>query len=80
MTPFELAVYIQERNKQESFMQKERITAAYMGAYFERVKKMPDLKKLFDDGPQEQKKKEQSGADMLAEVKRLNAMFGGTVN
>ncbi|WP_236293086.1 hypothetical protein [Paenibacillus allorhizoplanae] len=79
MTPFELRVHIEEYFEREKFMQKERITAAYMGAYFERVKKMPDIKKLFENDQQEVKPKEQTGAEMLAEVTRLNAMFGGTV-
>ncbi|NRF91528.1 hypothetical protein HQN89_10905 [Paenibacillus frigoriresistens] len=79
MTPYELSVYIQEYNKYEVFMQKERISAAYMGAYFERVKNWPKLEDVFKKDKQPEDKKEQSDADMLAEVKRLNAMFGGTV-
>lgn len=79
MTPYELSVQVEEYFKRENYMQKERITAAYMGAYFERVKKMPNLQKLFEKDQQEVKPKEQTGAEMLAEVTRLNAMFGGTV-
>lgn len=77
MTPHELNLHIEEFQKYEKYQNKERITAAYMGAYFERVKKMPDLQKLLDNEPQE-KKKGQSATDMLAEVKRLNAALGGT--
>lgn len=77
MTPYELDIHIQEYNKKETFMQKERISAAYMGAYFERVKNWPKLEDFLKDKPQ-QEVKEQTAVDMYAEVKRINAMFGGT--
>jgi TorA maturation chaperone TorD len=79
MTPHELSIHIDEYLDREKYMQKERITAAYLGALWERVKKMPDLQKIFDNEPQEEKNKDQAAADMLAEVTRLNAAFGGTV-
>jgi hypothetical protein len=80
MTPFELRVHIEEYFEREKYMQKERVTAAYLGALWERSKKLPDLKKLLDKEPEETKPKEQNAVEMLAEVKRLNAMFGGTVD
>lgn len=79
MTPHELSIHIEEYLEREKYMQKERITAAYLGALWERVKKMPDLQKILENEPKEEKSKEQTATDMLAEVTRLNATFGGTV-
>lgn len=78
LTPFEFSLCVDSYCKRKKFEQDERITAAYMGAYFERVKKMPNLQELLDKEQQEVKKKEQTPTDMLAEVKRINAALGGT--
>lgn len=77
MTPHELNIHIEEYHKLETYKHRERITAAYMNAHFQRLKKLPDLDKVFGDKPKE-KKKEQTPADMLAEVIKLNAALGGT--
>ncbi|MDD9266050.1 hypothetical protein ACFPES_03290 [Paenibacillus sp. GCM10023248] len=77
MTPYELTVHIEEHHKREKFMQNERISAAYYGAYFGRVKNWPRLEDILKEKPKENQ--EQAAVDMFAEVKRLNAMFGGTV-
>lgn len=75
MTPYELGLYIQDFNEQVKRDQEEKITLAYLGAYWQRVKKMPDLKKLLG---QEKRSTEQTPNQMLAEVKKLNAKMGGT--
>lgn len=54
---------------------KERLTLAYLTAYWGRVKKMPDLKKLLG----EDKKRKQTPEEMLAVVKKLNAAFNGEI-
>lgn len=75
MTPRVYFAYLQAYNEKMKQEQDEKLILTYLGAYWQRVKTMPDLKKLLG---QEQPTKEQSAADMLAEVKRINAAFGGT--
>lgn len=73
ITPYELNLYIQSYNERMSLEHKERLSAAYLTAYWGRVKKMPDLKKILG----EDKPKDQSAEQMLAVVRQLNAAFGG---
>lgn len=74
ITPYELNLHIQFYNERMSLDNKERLTAAYMTAYWGRVKRMPDLKKILGEDQQ----KNQSAEQMLAVVRKLNAAFGGT--
>lgn len=74
ITPYELILYIQAYNERMSLDHKERITAAYLTAYWGRVKKMPELKKILG----EDKPNNQTPEQMLAVVRQLNAAFGGT--
>ncbi|HZG83830.1 hypothetical protein [Paenibacillus sp.] len=46
----------------------------YLGAYWQRVKRLDPLKKIL-----QMMKPKQTQADMLEEIKRLNAVFGGKV-
>ncbi|MBW7475952.1 hypothetical protein K0T92_14495 [Paenibacillus oenotherae] len=77
MTPHELNLHIQvyaEHNRREI---EEGLTLAYMTAYWHRVKRMPDLKKLIQDTrPRVSKTPEQ----LLAQVKAINAAMGGVIN
>lgn len=69
MTPYELNLHIMdyaERTKQES---QERLALAYLTAYWQRVKRMPDLKKLIEEP--KKPKKPQTDEDMLAEANKL---------
>ena len=74
MTPYQLSVYAdvyKDRKKQE---EEEKVTIAYLGAYWQRVKKMPSLQEVLGKS---KPKKEMSSQDMLKRVKQLNALFGG---
>lgn len=55
------------------------LTMAYLGAYFQRVKKMPTLKSLLEDSEKKTTKRGKTSEQMFEEVKRLNAALGGTV-
>ena len=78
LTPGELSAMIKANNVRLKHEQEERITIAYLGAYWQRVKKMPKLSEVLS-GKKEEKKKKQSPAQMLNEIKKLNAALGGTV-
>lgn len=75
MTPHELAISIEEYQKRELYQHRERITAAYMGAYLQRVKRMPKLEKLIGDQPK--KKKPMTDRQMLDMIRLLNKKIGG---
>jgi hypothetical protein len=88
MTPYELSIAIEvfnDKQKQENEKQKHEmesmLTAAYFSAYWQRVEKLSIrnltevIKKLH--GEQTTKKK-MTQQEMLNEIKKLNAAFGGT--
>lgn len=75
MTPHELNLHIHAYNERAKAEDREGISLAYLTAYWGRVKKMPDLKKLLQD---DKHKKAQTPEQMLQVVKNLNAAFGGT--
>jgi hypothetical protein len=71
MTPYQLTLVINdfaEKQKQES---EERLTLAYMTAYWQRIKRMPSLDSII------KKEVEQKPETMLEEIMKLNTMFGG---
>lgn len=77
LTPREFEVLVKayhERNKRET---EQQIVAAYLTAYWHRVKKMPSLKDVL--GHKHTQKQKKTPEEMLEVVKRLNAAFGGTV-
>lgn len=79
MTPHELNLHVQAYKERLQREDKERLTLAYLTAYFGRVKKMPDLKKLLGYEQTASKKKEQTPEQMLRTVQALNAAMGGKV-
>lgn len=75
LTPFEFSLKVTafgDRLKQE---QEERITLTYLGAAWQRVNKLPSLKKILGN---DSVKKEMTPQEMLEEIKKLNASMGGT--
>lgn len=75
MTPYEYIMVLNAFNKRTKQEQEDRITAAYLTAFWYRVKEMPSLKEILgkDNEPEEQ-----TAVDMFEEIKRINAAFGGT--
>jgi hypothetical protein len=74
ITPHELNLHIQAYNERLRHESKEQLTQAYLTAYWGRVKRMPDLKKILGG----EEPKTQTAEQMLREVRKLNALFGGT--
>lgn len=75
MTPYEYSLTVSAYNKRMKQEREDKITAAYMTAYWQRVKTMPSLDEVLG---RNQEAKQQTAVDMLEEIKRLNAAFGGT--
>ncbi|ALC92059.1 hypothetical protein AM500_21370 [Bacillus sp. FJAT-18017] len=88
MTPYELSISIKvfnEKQKLESEIRKHEIenqlTVAYFNARWQRVGKLSikDLTEVLKKLNGEDKPKRMTPEEMLNEVKKLNAAFGGTV-
>lgn len=78
LTPGELSRLIKAYNQRSKAEQEERVTLVYLGAYWQRVKKMPKLSEVLT-GKEEKKKQRQSPESMLEHIKKLNAALGGSV-
>lgn len=76
LTPGELFSIVRGFNQRAERDQENQIVAAYLTAYWHRVKKMPRLDEVI--GKKSQPKK-QDAAAMLEEIKRMNVALGGTV-
>lgn len=76
MTPKEFTLYIKVYNEKRKEKDKDNITNAYLGAAWQRAKKLPNLKRLFDQ--EQQPKKQMTPEQMLKKVMELNKAFGGT--
>jgi hypothetical protein len=76
MTPYELNLYILDFNEKRKREDEEKLTLVWLGEYWHRIKKLPPLKDII--GSKTQHKKQMTQEEMLNEVKKLNAAFGGT--
>ena len=74
LTPFEFSLKLNSFNKQKKEEQEEKLTLTYLGALWQRVKKMPDLKDII-----KQEQKEMTSEQILAQIKSINTALGGTV-
>lgn len=75
MTPHELNLHIEAYRERTDRENENDLVTAYLTAYWQRVKRMPDLKKLLKDN---KPKKVQTPEEMLAVVKKEHAKMGGT--
>jgi hypothetical protein len=81
MTPRELNLCIYAYKEKQKVELEEKLTVSYFGALWQRVDKLSIdnlkdvLKKL--EGDQSEQKKKMTPEEMLNEVKKLNATFGG---
>lgn len=74
MTPRELNLYIvayAERTKRDG---EEGLVTAWLSAYYNRIKRMPDLKKVLADL---EPKRQQSDEEMAAEMAKFAAIQKG---
>lgn len=76
MTPHQLNLIIQVYDDKKKAEDEEKLTLTYLGAYWQRVKKMPSLKQLLG---KEQPKETMTPEDILNKIKQLNTAFGGTI-
>lgn len=79
LTPYEMSLIIKAKNQAKEEETKEKIAVAYMTAlwtaqWFSKRKPKP-----LDEILQLKTKKEMSDEEMLAQVRNLNAIFGGEV-
>lgn len=76
MTPYELNLHAEIFEEKQKFEQEERLYFVWMGEYFHRIEKLPDLKELLG---KKEEKTDMSTEEMLANVMQLNSAMGGTV-
>lgn len=76
MTPYELNLHAEIFEEKQKFEQEERLYLVWMGEYFHRIEKLPDLKELLG---KKEEKTDMSTEEMLANVMQLNSAMGGTV-
>lgn len=79
MTPHELDLHANDYLDRQKRENEEQLTLTWLGVYWNRIdhKKFPKLKDVIGS---KDKPKEQTPEAMLAEIKRLNAVFEGTTN
>lgn len=81
MTPYQLKLCALDYNERKVAEHEEKITLAYMQAYWTiqwlGKKKPQSLEKILG---KEKTKKEMTDEQMLEQVKKLNAIFGGTTS
>lgn len=78
MTPYELTIIIEATNEKRQMENDDKVTLVWLGENLHRSKKLPSLDKLLgkDNTPV---KKQMTDDEMLEQVKKLNALFGGKV-
>lgn len=76
MTPHELNLHIQEYNRRLQQDSEEGLILAYLTAYWQRVKRMPDLKGILN---KIKKQEPMSDEQLLAQIKAINAQMGGKI-
>lgn len=75
MTPYQLNLFIKVFNERQKQQKEDDLVLTYLGAYWQRVKKMPSLKKVLG----QEKPKQMTAEEMLNKVRQLNAALGGEV-
>jgi hypothetical protein len=75
LTPFEFSLMVKAFSKKTKQEQEDKLVLTYLGAAWQRAKKMPSLESIIG---KQASKKEMSDKDMLQVVKALNKAFGGT--
>lgn len=63
-------------NENKKIEQEEKIVLTYLGAYWQRVNKLPSINEVLGKN---KPKKEMTPEEMLEKIKQLNAAFGGEV-
>lgn len=79
MTPYELSLVVEIYNEKLEVEQDEKILLVWLGEYYHRTTKLPPLRKAIDELKGKKKTKRMTDEEMLNTVKRLNTLFGGTI-
>lgn len=78
MTPYELILHVRSFNERKKVDDEEKIILTYLGAYWQRVKRMPSLTSVLHRSSGEVPKR-MTSEEILETVKQLNLSMGGTV-
>lgn len=76
ITPYELSIFAESYLERKEIESEERILQAYLTALWSRTKKMPNINKILK---REKENKVMTDDEMLKQVMKLNALFGGEV-
>jgi hypothetical protein len=74
MTPYELSVHADIYAEKAEQEREDKITLVWLGARLQRTEPFPSLNELLGKSDEEM-----SDEEMLEQVKKLNALFGGNV-
>ena len=77
MTPYELSLSVEAHFEREQAEMKDKLTLVWLGEYYHRTKRLPNLQKELRKITGEEEKPVMTDDQMLQTVKRLNAQFGG---
>jgi hypothetical protein len=77
MTPYELSLYVEAHYERQQAEMKDKLTLVWLGEYYHRTKRLPNLQKELRKITGEEEKPIMTDNEMLQEVKHLNAQFGG---
>lgn len=77
MTPYELTLNARVYSKAKKQESEERLILTYLGASWQRAKKMPPIKTILQTQNEESTKKKMSEEEILNAIKSLNSSFGG---
>jgi len=77
MTPYELSLYVEAHYERQQAEMKDKLTLVWLGEYYHRTKRLPNLQKELRKITGEEEKPTMTDDEMLKKVKHLNAQFGG---
>lgn len=78
MTPYELLISAEAFEDRRFAEFQKDVTIAWLGEYYHRTKSLPALKDALAEISKEENRREMTDDEMLAEVKRIHAILGGT--
>ena len=77
MTPYELSLCVEAHFERQQAEMQDKLTLVWLGEYYHRTKRLPNLQKELKKITGEAEKPSMTDDEMLQQVKRLNAQFGG---
>lgn len=79
MTPYQLRLHAEVFNEKKKLEDEEKLRLTYLNSLWTSRFVWQKTVKSFDEFMGTTKKKEMTAEEMLNEIKKLNASFGGTV-